>query len=224
MPSSVATPARHGEGRRRCRRVTISSISAACRGSSGTKPAPMPWILCGPGWPPDSTGAVLRLDGDDPQAGLARLQHLADAGDACRRCRRRRRRRRPRPSVSFQISSAVVRRWIAGLAGFVELLRHDRVRHARRASSSALAMRAASCPARAGVSSSSAPRSASILRRSIDIALRHGQDQPVAARRRRRRPARCRCCPRSARPARLAGLDAARRPPAPRSSPRRCGP
>jgi len=26
--------------------------------TAGTKPAPMPWILCGPGLPPESTGDV----------------------------------------------------------------------------------------------------------------------------------------------------------------------
>ena len=39
----------------------------ACRELPGTKPAPMPWILCGPGWPPDRTGDFFRLDGDHLQ-------------------------------------------------------------------------------------------------------------------------------------------------------------
>ena len=58
-----------------------------------------------------------RLDGDHLQPGTARLQHFAGAGMV------------PpvptpetitstSPCVSFQISSAVVRRWISGLAGF----------------------------------------------------------------------------------------------------------
>ena len=48
--------------------VTTSSITERSR-MSGTKPAPMPWILCEPGWPPDSTGlssgstAIMRSDG-----------------------------------------------------------------------------------------------------------------------------------------------------------------
>jgi hypothetical protein len=48
---------------------------------SGTKLAPMPWILCGPGWPPLRIGDSAGLDGDDLHAGLALLEHLADAGD-----------------------------------------------------------------------------------------------------------------------------------------------
>ena len=46
----------------------------------GDEVAPMPWILCGPGWPPLRIGAP-RLDGDDLHVGLAGLDHLADAGD-----------------------------------------------------------------------------------------------------------------------------------------------
>jgi cysteine synthase len=71
------------------------------------------------------------------------------------------------PLVSFQISSAVVLRWIAGLAGFsnccgmiapgISFL-----------SSSALVM-APRMPPGPGVSTSSAPRKDSILRRSSDI-------------------------------------------------------
>ena len=41
----------------------------------------MPWILCGPGWPPDRTGESSGSTATILQAGLARLQHLADAGD-----------------------------------------------------------------------------------------------------------------------------------------------
>ena len=35
--------------------VTTSSMTERSS-TSGTKPAPMPWILCGPGWPPERTG------------------------------------------------------------------------------------------------------------------------------------------------------------------------
>ena len=41
----------------------------------------MPWILCGPGAPPERTGEAGRLDRDDQRLGAALLQHLADAGD-----------------------------------------------------------------------------------------------------------------------------------------------
>ena len=50
-------------------------------------PAPMPWILCGPGLSGSCVAElgddrrVDRLDGDDLDAGLAALEHLAAAGD-----------------------------------------------------------------------------------------------------------------------------------------------
>jgi hypothetical protein len=78
----------------------------------------MPWILCGPGWPPDSTGRILRLDRDDMQRRLARLQHLADAGDGAAGADAGNEDVDVAPCVSFQISSAVVLRWISGIGGF----------------------------------------------------------------------------------------------------------
>ena len=71
------------------------------------------------------------------------------------------------PSVSFQISSAVVRRWISGLAGFSNCCGMTAPGVAA-TSSLALAI-APFMPSAAGVSTSSAPSRASILRRSIDI-------------------------------------------------------
>ena len=35
--------------------ISSSSVRSS---TGGTKPAPMPWILCGPGRPPDSTGLL----------------------------------------------------------------------------------------------------------------------------------------------------------------------
>jgi hypothetical protein len=90
----------------------ISSITPRSR-IEGTKPAPMPWILCGRA-AADSTGRA-RLDGDHRTDGLRAFSTWptpvmvppgADAGDH----------RVDRPSVSFQISSAVETRWISGLA------------------------------------------------------------------------------------------------------------
>ena len=85
------------------------------------------------------------------------------------------------PLVSFQISSAVVRRWISGLAGFSNCCGIT-APGVESTISCALAI-AAFMPCGPGVSTNSAPSSASILRRSIDIDLRHDQDQLVAARR-----------------------------------------
>ena len=49
---------------------TVSIPSITPRSSTpGTKPAPMPWILCGPGAPPERTGlssgstAIIRTEG-----------------------------------------------------------------------------------------------------------------------------------------------------------------
>ena len=45
------------------------------------KPAPMPWIGCGLGLPPDSTGLASGSTATIFKPGLAWLQHLADAGE-----------------------------------------------------------------------------------------------------------------------------------------------
>ena len=71
------------------------------------------------------------------------------------------------PCVSFQISSAVVRMWIAGLAGFSNCCGIT-APGVDATISSALAM-APFMPWGAGVSTVSAPSSSSILRRSIDM-------------------------------------------------------
>jgi hypothetical protein len=110
--------------------------------------------------------AVGRLDRDDLETGLPGLQHLADAGD------------RAAGAdagdedvdlsvVSFQISSAVVWRWISGLAGFSNCWGMIAPGWSA-ASSSALAI-APFMPFGPSVSTSSAPSSASILRRSSDM-------------------------------------------------------
>ena len=71
------------------------------------------------------------------------------------------------PSVSFQISSAVVRRCTSGLARFLNCCGITAF-GVEAISSSAVAI-APFMPLAASVSTSSAPRNASILRRSIDI-------------------------------------------------------
>ena len=72
MPAS--TPSRRAA--RRAVSIASSSstamISSTSVGSStgGTKPAPMPWILCGPGAPPDSTGDAAGSTATTRQRGL----------------------------------------------------------------------------------------------------------------------------------------------------------
>ena len=106
--------------------VTTSSMTERSS-TSGTKPAPMPWILCGPGCPPESTGessgstAMILSEGRRgfstwPTPVMVPPVPTPETNTSIS------------PLVSFQISSAVVRRWISGLAGFCELLRDDRVR------------------------------------------------------------------------------------------------
>ena len=68
MPSSSRAACGRCRRRSRCR-PSPPRRSRSGRGPSGTKPAPMPWILCGPGWPPERTGessgstATIRSDG-----------------------------------------------------------------------------------------------------------------------------------------------------------------
>ena len=73
---------------RRGHRRKASSLSTRARSRrsaqtsrlSGTKPAPMPWIGCGPGSPPDSTGEASGSTAIILIIGFPRLQHAADAG------------------------------------------------------------------------------------------------------------------------------------------------
>ena len=140
----------------------------------------MPWILCGPGSPPDSTGeavgstAIIRSEGlrafnawptpvmVPPVPTPATTMSTA-------------------PSVSFQISSAVVTLWMAGLAAFSNC--DGLTAFGVEASSSCARAMAPFMPFSAGVSSSRAPSSASILRRSIDMlsGMHRIRRRPLAA-------------------------------------------
>ena len=48
---------------------------------AGMKPAPMPWIGCGPGWPPESTGDKVGSTANTCRPGHSRLQHFGAGGD-----------------------------------------------------------------------------------------------------------------------------------------------
>ena len=133
---------------------------------SGTNPAPIPWILCGPGWPPLRTGlssgstAMVRNPG--LRALITSLTPVRVPPVPTPEIRIS-----ALPSVSFQISSAVVSRWICGFAGFLNCWGMMAPGISAN-SSSALAI-APFMPFAASVSCSSAPNSLSILRRSIDM-------------------------------------------------------
>ena len=129
----------------------------------GTKPAPMPWIEWGPRRPPDSTGlssgstAIIRkpdLRGLMTSAIPVNVPPVPTPLTTTSTL----------PSVSCQISSAVVRRWTSGLAGFSNCCSMTALGSS---STSSLARSTApAMPLDAGVNSVSAPSSPSILRRS----------------------------------------------------------
>ena len=129
-----------------------SSITERSR-TSGTKPGPMPWILCGPGSPPASTAEVSGSTATTRTPGRRSFstwptpvivppvptpQTSASTS----------------PSRSRQISSAVVVRWTSGFAGLENCwgMKPSRSATMRRASSTASLM-----PPSEGVSWTSAP-------------------------------------------------------------------
>ena len=93
----------------------ISSINSVFK-TGGMKPAPMPWILCGPGRPPERTGlaagstATTRNPGRRGLITSATPVRVPPVPTPATR-------KSIRPPVSLQISSAVVSRWARGLAG-----------------------------------------------------------------------------------------------------------
>ena len=133
---------------------------------AGMKPAPMPWMMCGPGAPPERTGLPSGSTANICRSGFFFFSVLAvpvnvppvptpqtTASTA--------------PPVSRQISSAVVTSWIAGLAGLSNWL--GMTEPGISASNSFALASAPFMPFSFGVRWSSAPSSASILRRSIDM-------------------------------------------------------
>ena len=177
------------------------AASLRCR-FCGTKPAPVPWILCGPGFS-GSPASVCEITGESFgstaiawKLGLARADHFDAAGDGAagadrgdedvdlaRRCRPR-----------------FPRRWSGGgSSGLAGLLNCCGIHEfgVFCCSSSARAM-APFIPSAPGVSTSFAPSMASSVRRSSDIVSGMVR-MSLYPRRRRRRRARCRYCRWSAR-------------------------
>ncbi len=114
-----------------------------------------------------------------------------------------------RPSTASRISSAVVRRWTSGFAGFWNCC-GMKYSGCWRTSSSA-AKTAPLIPSMAGVRWISAPKRAKQPLALDAHVLRHREDQPVALHRRRPSPARCRCCRWSAPRCVAPGLSTPRR-------------
>ena len=103
--------------------LMISSMTPRLR-MSGTKPAPMPWILCGPrliSWPAIFwliTGLFVGSTATTFRAGL-RCLRTSPQPVIVPPVPTPQTRMSTLPSVSRQISRAVVLRWISGLAGFL---------------------------------------------------------------------------------------------------------
>ena len=186
------------------------------------KPAPIPWILCGPGAPPEITGEWTGSTATSRSAGFFGFQY------------------RPTPvsvppvptpatktsifpSVSFQSSTAVVASWIAGFAGFSNCCGIDAVRAEPGEDLARLRDRALH-PLRRRRQDDLGAEEAEDLPPLERHRLGHRDDEPVPLRRRGERE-RDAGVPRGRLDEDgLAGRDPSRRAPAPRSSRRRSGP
>ena len=179
MPSSVAVS-------RATRMASSNSTSMTSSRTlrsriAGTKFGPMPWILCGPGWPSVSTGESLGSTAMICTSGLALLEHLADAGDGAARA--------DAGDEDVDLAVGVVpdllgRRLAVdrGVRLVLELA-WPRWRRGSRRRSASRRSTASDMPLVGSVSTSSAPNALSSVRRSFDIDDGHRQDDLVAARR-----------------------------------------
>ena len=130
----------------------------------GINPAPIPWILCGPGCSPDNTAdvagstAIIFTSGffsRSPSPVPVSVPPVPTDDTKISTF----------PSVSCQISCAVVTLWIAGLASFSNCCGMNAFPYS--SFSCAAFSIAPRIPARPGVSTISAPSAFTILRRSI---------------------------------------------------------
>ena len=128
------------------------------------KPAPMPAILCGAGWPPDSTGLAAGSTATTRKSGL-RFLMTSPTPVIVPPVPMPEIRTSAAPSVSSQISSAVVRRWISGFAGLLNWPT-SRKRSGSLATISSARAIAPFMPFAPSVSTSSAPKAVSMRRRS----------------------------------------------------------
>mmetsp|Transcript_13605 Transcript_13605/g.23914 ORF Transcript_13605/g.23914 Transcript_13605/m.23914 type:complete len:234 (-) Transcript_13605:427-1128(-) len=134
--------------------------------TSGTKPAPMPWILCAPGLPPERMADSAGSTATTWTAGFIDFRYSPVPvmvppvptplikKSTC-------------PAVSRQISGPVVRLWTSGLAGFSNCCRMKLF--AVRAAISLHFSTAPRIPLAGSVSTSWAPKARSSTRRSRDI-------------------------------------------------------
>ena len=94
----------------------MTSATASLSRISGTKFAPRPWILCGPGWPPDRIGDSAGSTAMTYTTGLRSLG-TGQTPETVPPVPTPATTMSTLPSVSAQISSAVVRRCTSRLAG-----------------------------------------------------------------------------------------------------------
>mmetsp|Transcript_17445 Transcript_17445/g.49058 ORF Transcript_17445/g.49058 Transcript_17445/m.49058 type:complete len:236 (-) Transcript_17445:61-768(-) len=144
----------------------ITSSMTSRLSTSGTKPAPMPWILCGPGCPPESTGDSLGSTATTCTAGFIALRYSPHPVTVPP-VPTPHTRMSTVPLESFQISGPVVRRCTSALAGLLNCCRMWAPSVAA-AISSALAT-APPIPLAGSVSTSSAPKARKSTRRSRDM-------------------------------------------------------
>mmetsp|Transcript_16919 Transcript_16919/g.43747 ORF Transcript_16919/g.43747 Transcript_16919/m.43747 type:complete len:329 (-) Transcript_16919:35-1021(-) len=169
------------------RAIPIASSPEICTTSSnkemsalsGTNPAPIPWILCGPALPPESTALSTGSTATNLSSGLSGLRYCAQPVSVP-----------PVPTpptkmsklplVSAHTSGPVVSRWTLGLSGLANCCSMYALSFFT--ISSALAM-APFMPFAAGVSTSFAPNALSITRRSrlIDAGIVRVMSYPLAA-------------------------------------------
>ena len=92
------------------------SSSTSRLSTGGTKPAPIPWILCGPGARPESTAELAGSTATTRQSGLRSLS-TSPAPVIVPPVPTPATNTSTWPSSASQISGPVVRRWISGFAG-----------------------------------------------------------------------------------------------------------
>mmetsp|Transcript_22974 Transcript_22974/g.31838 ORF Transcript_22974/g.31838 Transcript_22974/m.31838 type:complete len:206 (+) Transcript_22974:186-803(+) len=145
---------------------TTSSIRAVSQ-LPGMNPAPMPWILCGPGAPPLSTGDSTGSTAMDLRSGFLVRRNCVQPVMV------------PPvptppmkismlPSVWSQISGPVVSRWILGLSGLLNCCRIKAFSPSSSAICSAF-LTAPPIPLAAGVSTTLAPKALSKILLSMDM-------------------------------------------------------
>mmetsp|Transcript_9867 Transcript_9867/g.25136 ORF Transcript_9867/g.25136 Transcript_9867/m.25136 type:complete len:205 (-) Transcript_9867:354-968(-) len=158
----------------RRRAIEIASSLEICTTSSytwvlstpGTKPAPMPWILCGPGWPPESTGDSVGSTATTCTPPFT-LFRYSPAPVMVPPVPMPATRMSTSPAVSRKISGPVVRRCTAALAGFSNCCSTYELSVAAAISSAFFT--APPMPFAGSVSTSVAPNACSSTRRSRDM-------------------------------------------------------